>query len=284
MAKRNYLSKVFFSILSPFILISCSDNAITPDESQGVAVERIDANINFSLEHRQDWTLSLSNYKYNYTINDNVLNATASGEPFRFRTTETTANGSHEILLRSPLYGSLSVFETQTQNRAMNQIFYIGDQTTEEKLTICDVLRGPYIGNITGHLKGITLYHMNALLDFTLTNIPSNAEITILSKTGHDPYIKPWRNGSACKAIVLPNCDTEDLILRIKMNNKTYEKLISWTSAEEKEPTKRSLPTQFGKLGNSTLLQFEARINAEDELVIEHLNIEFWSTRWPLTQ
>lgn len=284
MAKQNYLSKVFFSILSPFILISCSDNAITPDESQGVAVERIDANINFSLEHRQDWTLSLSNYKYNYTINGNVLNATASGEPFRFRPTETTANGSHEILLRSPLYGSLSVFETQTQNRAMNQIFYIGDQTTEEKLTICDVLRGPYIGNIVSHLKDITLYHMNALLDFTLTDIPDDAEVTILPKIGYDPYIKPWRDGSSCKAIVLPNCDTEDLTLCIKTKNKTYVKLIPWTSAEEKEPTKRSLPVQFGKLGNSTLLQFEARINAEDELVIEHLSIEFWSTRWPLTQ
>lgn len=284
MAKQNYLSTVLLPFLSTFILMACSDNNAFPDDPQGVAVERIDATMNFNLEHRQDWTLSLGSCKYNYTVTDNTLSATANGEPFRFRPAQTTANGSQEILLCSPLYGSLSVFETQVENRAMSPILYIGDQTTEEKLTICDELRGPYVGNITSHLQGITLYHMNALLDFTLTNIPDNAEVTILSKVGSDPYIKPWRNGSACKVIVLPYCDTEDLTLCIKMNNRTYKKLIPWASAEEKEPAKRSLPTQFGKLGNSTWLQFEARINAEDELVIEHMNIEFWSSRWPLTK
>ena len=284
MTKQTFLSIILFSILNTFILVSCSDTPNPDDTPQGVAVEQIEAGINFSLEHRQDWVLSLGAYPYNYTTQGNVLRATATNEPFRFHPTETTANGSHEILLRSPLYGSLSVFETHTQNRAMAQVAYIGDQTTEEKLAICDILRGPYIGKIASNLKGITLYHMNALLDFTLTDIPENAEITILSKQGNDPYIKPWRNGQSCKAIVPPNCDTEDLTLCIKMKNNDYEKQILWTSAEEKVSAKRSLPTQFGKLGNSTWLQFEARINAENELVIEHMSIEFWSTRWPLLQ
>lgn len=283
--KLMKLSTFLLSACCSFALASCSNSDDNePDSPQGTAVKSLEASINFNLENRSDWTLSFSGFKYDININGKMLTATAIDKPFLFNAGITEANGANEIYFCSPLYGTLFLESENGKGRAMAKPFYIGDQTTEEKVAICDALRGPYAGKVSNHLKGITLYHMNALLDFTLSNIPDNAQILIHSQVGQDRYIKPWRKENSCKAIVLPYCDTKDLSLIIKTGNKTYETLIPWTLATEKERATRSLPTQFFKLGNSTWLQFQARINAEDELIIEDMSIEPWSKRWPLAR
>jgi len=267
---KNYLATICFSILS-IGLLSCEDDK----EKIGVAVESIEAEAGFDLSNRSDWVLLMGGYVYDFTVSGNKLKGSFRETPYYFSYGLPSANGSEEISLFHPNYLGTKTKTSPPEPRII-------DQSTLYKLTYYDPLRGPYIGDIVPNIKNITLYHFNALLSFRLSDIPKEAKVTVRERNIYTILpLQDEEDKAVYKAIVSPSNRNDNLVLIVEVNGKTYETIIRWDMAKAK--TKGSA-YHFDAIGDSSLLTFTARIDAEDKLVIEDMEIEGWSTSWPISQ
>lgn len=267
---KNYLTAISISLLTVGIL-SCEDDK----EKIGVAVETIEAEAGFDLSDRSDWVLIMGGYVYDFTVDGNQLTGSCRETPYHFSYGLPSANGAEEVCLYHPDY-------LRTSTKLSPREPEIIDQSTLFKFTYYDPLRGPYIGDIVPNIRNITFYHFNALLNFKLSGIPEDAKVTI--RTENIYTILPLQDGedkAVYKAIVPPSNRKESLSLIVEVNGKAYEAIIRWDTAKERT---KGFAHNFDAIGDSTLLTFTARIDAEDKLVIEDMEIEGWSTNWPISR
>lgn len=262
MKPAKLLSICFFLSLS---FLSCDKNS----SDSGVIVESIEASINFDLSARSNWLFYVHDKRYEFTNVNGTLSAIPynSEKPYVFPS--STESGNIRILLYSPNYGRT--------REAAKVPPSLENQSTLERFTNCDILKGEYQGTAQPHLTNITLYHENALLDFQTINIPSNAQVYI--RQIHDQTITPLRDTTdptQYKAIIFPHNHLFQIIVGVKTENKTYETPLA--------PLSRKEISYPDGVGNSAIIVFTAAINAEDELVIENLQREAFSKKWPIKQ
>lgn len=260
----------FFHVLMllPFVafLSSCSDNneAITP---KGTAVKSIEASTNFDLSHRSDWVLSMSGYKYDFTVDGNALKGIPQDEPFHYSYGQETTNGATEFILRPPVKDTRDIGPV---------IPPTADQSTWEKLIGYDLLRGIYSGNVVENITGVTFLHHDALLDFTMTNLPPNAQVFVVQWDG-DQIITPFydEETESYKAIVAQQNTLQSIYIMVEANGKRY-----FTSLHSESDETRSMA--YNKF-TSAVVNFNVDVNDEEEtLEVGKLKIDYFSKEWPL--
>lgn len=262
------LIKLFcFTCWGIFYLTSCDKNDPIPDN--GTIVESIEATINFDLSARKDWKLYVGGKRYQFTINGNTLSASPenSSKPFVFPTSSGT--GKVQLLFYPNNYGKTRDESTPPPN--------LEKQETPDKFMVCDMLKAEYSGAVSQHLKDITLYHENTLLDFKVTGVPENARIYISQL--YYQAIKPLRSSddpTAYKAIVFPYNNFNTVYLGIEIEGKIYSASLN--------TGKTRMPSYPDGLGNSAIISFHAFINEQGNLIIENLERKSFSKSWPINQ
>lgn len=273
-----YLLLVF--ILFPEIMVSCdAEKLLKPKE--GVAVETIEASASFDLSFRDrdNWVLYMGGYAYDFTVdnknNKSIQAITPQEKPFRFEYGQEKASGKEMLYFYSAKYGR------PTQANLVKA--HIEEQSTIEKFIICDPLMGPYTGAVTGHISGISLYHVNALLDFKLVDIPQDAIVRIRQVNGQEiiPLCKSVEE-QAYQAIVFPYNKNTDLVLVVQIGNKTYTTLIFPQSFKD-EDTRMNISYSDG-IGNSSVTTFTARLGEDNKLLIESRKRIPWTKYWPISR
>lgn len=278
--------------LSTCMLTSCENTRhMDPEpDKEGIAVETIEGTAAFDLSARSDWSLvvgkpsggGIKGYSYEYSVDGSKITASSSaGTEFRFAYGQKISYGEPAIMLIARNYG---IKTRNVGQRTPN----LENQSTVEKFTICDPLIGRYEGEVTPNLKNIQFNHVNALLTFSIDNLPANAEVCIKM---FNQYIAPLQenNGgtSSYKAIVLPNTplNSSNLVLLIKAGEKVYEKNIPNTENKQTRSDVYVPPTSDNStLDNSTVLSFTAYIDTEDQLQIDNVEKKSRTKVWPILQ
>lgn len=261
------------AMLLPFMaLTSCNDNNEV-DAPKGTPVMSIEASTNFDLSHRSNWILGMSGYRYNFTVEGNTLRATPQDEPFHFGYGQGTTNGATEFVLYPPA--------DTNDTRAVGPIIPpTADQSTWEKLISYDLLRGIYAGNVVEDITGVTFIHHDALLDFTVTNLPANAKVFVFQWSGKQKIIPFYdEETESYKAIVAQQNTRKTLYIVVEANGERY-----FTSLYNESDETRSMAYNAF---TSAVLSFNVKMEAEEEneektLVVEKLNVDYYSKEWPL--
>lgn len=267
--KKLKMKKILYPCLAALYLItnawSCKEKEPPATIHKGVSVYSIEAEGNFDLSCRKDWVFTVESIKYDVEIEGNKLTGTSNNKQYEFEPGAEV--GNLRILFYPPNYG-------RTRNEAIMPPF-IEDQSTPDKFMKCDPLSSPYAGKAEENLKGITLYHYNALLSFEVNDLPEGSKVYI--EQTHNQKVTPLRdagNPEAYKAIVFPY--NRDVVLRVETPHETYRTLVLGNNRGTRMP---ALPEG---IGSSALVTFKACINQQNELVIESLNRKAWSKEWPI--
>lgn len=263
------MKKILYPCLVAVYLLtnawSCREKEPPATISKGVSVYSIEAEGNFDLSQRKDWVLTIESIRYDAAIEGNKLTGTSKNKPYEF--SPGVEVGSVRVLFYPPNYG-------RTRDEASMPPI-IEDQSTLEKFIKCDPLSTSYAGKVGENLKGITLYHYNALLSFEVNDLPEGAKVFI--EQTHSQKVTPLRsagNPEAYKAIVFPY--NQDVALRVETPHGIYRTPVLGNGGRTR------MPIHPEGIGSSALVTFNACINEENELVIENLNRKAWCKEWPI--
>lgn len=254
-------------ILIILCLISCDKTDLDNSPKDEIVVQTIEATANFDLSARKDWVVYVGSQRYHFETEGNKLRITSPAEePFSFPYEATTGNIIIQMVPKD--YG---------KERAESKIpFIIEDQSTIERFMNADRLRFAYNGEAKTNITGITIYHFNTLLTFSVSNLPEDAKVYI--EQIYDQKITPLKEDKAInsfKAIVFPN--NQYVSLLIETPGKSYKAIVPPL------PTSRSPGMAIGT-GNSSILSFDAEINGDDELEIKNYRKTSLSSEWPISQ
>ncbi|MDL2305793.1 hypothetical protein LJC72_10720 [Bacteroides sp. OttesenSCG-928-D19] len=268
MKKKIYL--YLSAVLMVAFASSCQHHQDMPDVLvKGVDVQSFEASCNFDLSARSNWDLSLGAEPYYFTVEGNRLIGTSpKDKPYHLP--YEMENGNVQALLIPPNYWR--------KWSSSQKVPLIDDQSTPEKFMLCDPLRGPYTGKAEENITGIYFYHYNALLSFVVEDAPEGSKVFV--EQMYDQKITPLpdaNNPNAYKAIVFPH--NKNVVIVVETGSKTYKTLLF-----NNPQTRDTMSYYPDGIGSSTVLTFTARINEEDELVVENINRKTWSKEWPVGQ
>lgn len=265
----------YFMIFSCVIsgLFSCEDKNI-PELSpkDGIAVRTVEATADFDLSARKNWKMYIGTVEhieeYYFTVEGNKLIATSPVDaPYRFPFDAAKAEVVIQLVHQD--YG-------KTRNSSGSLPLSIENQSTAEKFLQCDRLKIDYYGEPKENLKELNVLHFNTLLDFTVKNLPEDSKVYINQL--YQQKITPLQSSTEpenYRAIIFPH--NPYAVLSVETNGKVYQTRIS-----EPYQTRMDLKPPAG-FGNSTLINFTAEINDDDELVISELKIKR-KAEWSVTE
>lgn len=266
MKKYFYLLLVCFSA----VLISCdSDNDVVGDK--GIAVKSIQASSCVDLSDRPDWVLLVDFLPYNYKKEGNSsLMATVKDKTCHFNAGyekgSTVRYGSGPaIQLVAPGY----YVEKNTKSTPPLPPD-VADQTTLEKMMRADKLSTYYDGIVSEDLTDVELTHANALLQFEMTGVPSNAKVFV------DSYmeITPYKAGdNKYMAIVLAEGGEFDAHIIISTGGEFYS-----ASLRETMKTKSHPITGPGHIQRDTHYKFTVEFDSTKKVLqIKDIEKSKWS-------
>jgi len=267
------LFKIYLLLLPLSIIISCN-NDDPKEEIQGVEVKSVNAISCVDLSNRSDWEFRVMNIPYDYTANGKNIMAKVKEQSYYFHNsypqgTNIPIGGGPVIQLVSPDYYAVEKSKS-TPPLPPN----IHDQTSIEKLRKADVLSNYYYGNVSEDLVNVELTHANALLEFELINIPSDAEVKVSSYMDITPYREEDNN---YKAIVLAEGGEYDATISVRIGGTPYQ--VSVLSATSKSSP---LPAS-GYILRDTHYKFTVKFDEDKKsLSIENMQRTKWSKQYPI--
>jgi len=199
---------------------SCDKDEKDQPAKKVIPVTNIQVSSKIDLSARSEWSFFLGDKEYVYQINNSAITATPKNQPFNIPYKEDNSGNIIPIKEGDGL-----------QVRLFAKGYYYGtvcgdcppkpntkDQTTLEKFRQADILYGIFTGVPSPELTGIKLVHQSALLDFSVQDLPADAQVTVFGQEPTQPFADADNH---YKAIVLSRTNGPALV-RIQTADTTY--------------------------------------------------------------
>lgn len=246
MKKITFLPFAFMAMAAMFFT-SCGNHVFNGDGY--IDIETFEAQANFDLTSRKDWSLTLFNVEYDATINGNKITGIPAVYPLSM--------WPHNNIILAVFQHPELMTNEQTEQQIKTKI-----QNTKDKLMMYDKLEA--VCNVAVNITDGKFKHQETLLEFTVDGLPEGAEVYLIER--NDITVWPYQDEekpNLYQTIVSSMNTYKSLKLNVQTSDGVYSQIIELTKSTVVD-TRMALNYEKPAL-TSIMFTFDAKIETKED-------------------